>query len=177
MAGFWHGNAALLPDPKKQPRSLVLPFLAALLVIALQVVLTYPHLLVRAPYEEWDEITSHNSTLPISIESRVRVPTYGTLEDAKFSVVRWIYTHFDPVTKEVPPGVYANSVPASWENGSMLLGPKTWHGESIVDYNYVRGISDRQVFHYARIINSPLFICCWSSSWHTDSGFSVAPSG
>ena len=150
---FWDEDAALIPAEAKGSPLLAILIIAGVLIIVLQAVLSFPQLLVRAPYEEWDEIVSHNATLPMPIESRFRAPTYGTLEDSKFSVAHWIYRTFDPVAKKVPPGLYANSLPSSWQDGWILLGPNFWGQEATIDYNYARGIYDRQPFFYARLIN------------------------
>jgi hypothetical protein len=150
---FWNEEVALIPASGKGSRLPFILIVAGVLIIILQGILTFPQLLVRAPYEEWDEVVSHNATLPMSIESRFRAPTYGTLEDSKFSIAHWIYKNFDPAAKKVPPGLYANSLPASWQDGWILLGPKFWGAEATIDYNYARGIYDRQPFFYARLIN------------------------
>lgn len=135
------------------------------------------HLIFQgAPYEDWDEIMAYNVATPISLTTRLRNTTYGSVEECKFWIAKFVYERFDPIGRKLSPLRWSNNVMSSYLRPDAVLESKSF------DFTYARGILDRRPFFIARyitLIGSLLLSAALCSFWlvrfRYDGLFLIAP--
>jgi hypothetical protein len=111
-------------------------------------VLGEPIIFEGSPYEGWDECMAYSQATPMSLETRFQNETYGSIEEFKFRVAKFIYQHFDSVGRNLSPRRWTNNVLSSYLRPSDIFESPSFDG------NYSRGILDRRPFIIARYLNS-----------------------
>jgi hypothetical protein len=144
--------------------------------VALGWALTEPKIFEGAPYEDWDEIMAYNQATPLSLKARFQNTTYGSVEEFKFRIAKFIYRHFDLIGRTVSPRRWSNNVLSSY------LRPEAVFESNSFDASYSRGILDRRPFFIARYINLIggmvlwATICCfWLARFRHHALFLIAP--
>jgi hypothetical protein len=138
--------------------------------------LSQPLIFAGSPYEGWDECMGYTQAGPMSLELRFQNATYGSIEEFKFRVARFIYQHLDPVGKHLSPRRWSNNVLASYLDESAIFK------KPLFDATYSRGILDRQPFIIARYVNiigglilASILGCFWVVRYRYQSLFLIAP--
>lgn len=103
------------------------------------------------PYETWDEIATFSTAYVVNTPAaEARAYRYGSAD----TFLQWLgiaaYEYLDPLGPTTGHIRYGNIAPASWEDPYLAFKPKTWAG---ADYNYFRGVDDRQPIYLSRIIH------------------------
>jgi hypothetical protein len=145
-----------------------------------------------APYEDWDEIMAYNQATPLSLKARFENTTYGSVEEFKFRIAKFIYRHFDPIGRTVSPLRWSNNVLSSYRRPSVRSEsyiPAPYQLEAVFESNhyrfdatYSRGILDRRPFFIARYINLigamvlwATLCCFWLARFRHHALFLIAP--
>ncbi|MBV8100824.1 MAG: hypothetical protein JOZ31_16890 [Verrucomicrobia bacterium] len=110
--------------------------------------LTEPLLFKTSPYEGWDESMAYTEASRLSLTNRFRNATYGSIEEFKFRIAKFIYKNFDPVGKKLSPRRWTNNVLSSYQRSSAIFDSPSFDG------TYSRGILDRRPFLIARYVNA-----------------------
>jgi hypothetical protein len=117
----------------------------------------------------------YTEATPMSLTARFCKATYGSIEEFKFRIAKFIYKHFDPVGKHLSPRRWSNNVLLSYSNPSALF-------ESKFDGNYARGLLDHRPYIIARYVNSigglilAAGLCCfWLVRYRYRALFLIAP--
>jgi len=126
---------------------LVLLGLGVLGALILGGVLMAPMVFRFAPYEGWDECVAYTEAEPLSLVHRYQNDTYGSIEEVKFRIAKFIYKQFDPIGKTLAPRRWTNNVPESY------LRPVASFDAPNFDATYSRGILERRPFIIARYLN------------------------
>jgi hypothetical protein len=106
-----------------------------------------PMLFRSAPYEGWDECMAYTEAGPLSLAHRYQNGTYGSIEEFKFRIAKFIYKQFDPIGKTLSPRRWTNNLTSSY------LRPAAIFDSPGFDATYSRGILDRRPFLIARYVN------------------------
>jgi hypothetical protein len=137
--------------------------------------ISQPLIFRGSPYETWDECMGYTEATPMSLTARFCKATYGSIEEFKFRIAKFIYKHFDPVGKHLSPRRWSNNVLLSYSNPSALF-------ESKFDGNYARGLLDHRPYIIARYVNSigglilAAGLCCfWLVRYRYRALFLIAP--
>ena len=84
----------------------------------------------------------------MSLTTRFENATYGSIEEFKFRIAKFIYKQFDPVGKNLSPRRWTNNVLSSYLKPSAIFESPSF------DWTYSRGILDRRPFLIARYVNT-----------------------
>jgi hypothetical protein len=105
--------------------------------------------LVGRPYENWDEVATFNSAyvVPQNSADALRTYRYGSIDTfIQWTAIVW-FNFFDRVGPQFAHIRYSNIAPESWDDPYLPYREKTWNGP---DYNYFRGVDDRQPIFISR---------------------------
>jgi len=129
-----------------------------------------------APYEGWDEGMAYTEASHLSLAHRYQNETYGSIEEFKFRVAKFIYKHFDPIGKTLSPRRWTNNVLNSYLNPSAIFDSPGF------DATYSRGYLDRRPFFIARFINligglilAAILCCFWLARYRYQALFLILP--
>jgi hypothetical protein len=123
-------------------------YLAVFAALIFGWVLVEPIIFEGSPYEAWDECMAYTQATRMSLQTRFQNATYGSIEEFKFRIAKFIYQHFDPVGRNLSPRRWSNNVLDSYVRPSAIFESRGFDG------NYSRGILDRRPFIIARYVNS-----------------------
>lgn len=129
-----------------------------LLVVVLQCLAQAGAAKAGHPYENWDEVTDFNNSYVLSGPTDGRNFRYGSMHTLLQFAGIMIFDAFDPLGKDYRHIRYSNNVPQSWDDPFLAFRPKTWTG---LDYNYFRGVDDRQPMFYSRYLH---LIFAWAAA-------------
>jgi hypothetical protein len=135
-----------------------------------------PMIFRSSPYEGWDEGMAYTEASHLSLAHRYQNETYGSIEEFKFRIAKFIYKHFDPIGKTLSPRRWTNNLLASYLNPSAIFDSPGF------DATYSRGYLDRRPFFIARFINligglilAAILCCFWVARYRYQALLLILP--
>ena len=112
----------------------------------------------------------------LSLQQHFQNATYGSIEEFKFRIAKFVYKQVDPVGKQLSPRRWTNNVLRSYLQPSAIFDVPTFDG------TYSRGILDRRPFIIARIVNmigglmlASILCCFWLVRYRYQGLFLIVP--
>ncbi len=124
---------------------------ALFLLIAAQAIAQWWAVAENRPYEGWDEIATFNNASVVTGPTVGRTYRYGSMDTFLQVLGITLYGAFDPEGPAYQHIRYSNNVPQSWNDPFLPFHEKTWSGA--MDYNYFRGVDDRQPIFLSRYLH------------------------
>jgi len=133
--------------------------ITAVIFVLIVVVQATFHMLATSegrPYESFDEIATFNNAHVLVGPAADRTYRYGSMD----TFLQWAaivgYNHLTVTGASYRHIRYANAVTQSWDDPLLSQREKTWSG---VDYNYFRGVDDRNPIFISRQFHLAFAYC------------------
>ena len=156
--------------------SIFIVYLGVFAALASAWIRSLPLIFEGAPYEAWDECMGYTEASALSLKQHFQNATYGSIEEFKFRIAKFVYKQFDPVGKQLSPRRWSNNVLRSYLQPSAIFDVPTFDG------TYSRGILDRRPFIIARLVNmigglilASILCCFWLMRYRYQGLFLIVP--